>query len=84
MQYIDAIIISSFMLGITIGFFSGYALRGWAIGKLRQKDRKTVCEKLGVSEEEYERFINKLSLETGEELVSILMARGIKQKNEVS
>ena len=69
-------------MGIAIGFFSGFALRAWAMEKKKQKDRKTVCEKLGVSEEEYERFIKKLSLVTGEELVSVLKGIGLKKKSE--
>ena len=69
-------------IGIAIGFFSGFAIKGWTREKRRQKDRKITCEKLGVSEEEYERFIKKLSLETGEELVSVLKGIGLKKKSE--
>lgn len=71
------------MLGLSIGFFSGFASKGWAMGWKRREDMKSVCKKLGVPIKDYERFIKKLSLETGEELVRVLMARGKEKKDEV-
>lgn len=67
------------IVGIAFGFYLGVTAWEWSKKKQKHMDKEDVCNKLGVSPEEYDRFLKMTTIDSTETFLKILKERGTKK-----